>query len=71
MNGNPSEGPKSAADKVKLQMTQMRDANLKYKHLLKLAKERIQQQEDEAKRLKGNYTFCVIPNEVLIPCEPF
>lgn len=32
---------------------QLRDANLKYKNLLKLAKERIQQQEDELTTLKG------------------
>lgn len=48
------EVPKTAADKVKQQMTQMRDANVKYKNLLKLAKERIHQQDDELKRLKGN-----------------
>ena len=43
----------SAASKVAMQLSKMRDANVKYKNLLKLAKERIQQQDDELKRLRG------------------
>lgn len=34
-------------------MTKLRDANMKYKNLLKMAKERIEQQEEELKRLRG------------------
>jgi uncharacterized protein (DUF305 family) len=39
--------------KVAVQMQKMRDANTKYKNLLKMAKERIEQQEQEIKKLKG------------------
>jgi TolA-binding protein len=39
--------------KVAAQLQKMKEANLKYKNLLKMAKERIQQQEDELKRLRG------------------
>lgn len=41
------------ANKVAAQLTKLRDANTKYKNLLKMAKERIEQQEKELKRLKG------------------
>jgi hypothetical protein len=34
------------------QMNKMRDANVKYKNLLKMAKERIQQQEEELEQLR-------------------
>jgi hypothetical protein len=44
-NNNPS--------KAAVQMQKMRDANTKYKNLLKMAKERIEQQEEELKKLKG------------------
>jgi len=47
-------GPSTAATKVKMQMQKMQEANMKYKNLLKLAKERIQQQDDEVKRLKAD-----------------
>ena len=40
-------------NKVAAQLGKMREANTKYKNLLKLAKDRIQQQEDELKRLRG------------------
>jgi hypothetical protein len=40
-------------NKVAVQLTKLRDANTKYKNLLKMAKERIEQQEQEIKRLKG------------------
>lgn len=46
-------GPPTAASKVKLQMQKMQDANSKYKSLLKLAKDRIQQQDEEIKRVRG------------------
>ena len=39
--------------KVAAQLNKMKEANAKYKNLLKLAKERIQTQEDELKRLRG------------------
>ena len=51
-----ANGSTSAASKVAMQLTKLRDANVKYKNLLKLAKERIQQQEDELTRLRGKYT---------------
>eukprot|EP00536_Pseudo-nitzschia_multiseries_P015978 jgi/Psemu1/247213/estExt_Genewise1.C_9900018 len=41
------------ASKAALQMQKMRDANTKYKNLLKMAKERIEQQEIELKELRG------------------
>lgn len=53
MADKDESGPSTAATKVKMQMQKMQDANSKYKNLLKLAKERIQQQDDELKRLKG------------------
>jgi len=43
-------------NKVAAQLTKLRDANTKYKNLLKMAKERIEQQEQELKRLKGRHT---------------
>jgi hypothetical protein len=49
-NGAPSPANKVT---VAIQLGKMRDANLKYKNLLMLAKERIQQQEDELKQLRG------------------
>lgn len=58
-SGNNSPLPPSAAagattpSKVAVQMQKMRDANNKYKNLLKMAKERIEQQEQELKTLKG------------------
>lgn len=35
------------------QLTKLRDANLKYKNLLKMAKQRIETQEEELKLLRG------------------
>ena len=53
-SGNSSNKKKSsAASKVTAQMQQMKDANTKYKNLLKMAKDRIEQQEAELKKLKG------------------
>jgi hypothetical protein len=45
-------GAAPASNKVAFQLTKMRDANVKYKNLLKMAKERIEQQEGELKRLR-------------------
>jgi hypothetical protein len=57
MTDNGENGSASAttttASKVAVQMTRMRDANVKYKNLLKMAKERIEQQEEELKRFRG------------------
>ena len=44
-----------AQGKVAAQLNKMKEANAKYKNLLKLAKERIQTQEDELKRLRGKW----------------
>eukprot|EP00538_Stauroneis_constricta_P006595 CAMPEP_0119550258 /NCGR_PEP_ID=MMETSP1352-20130426/3796_1 /TAXON_ID=265584 /ORGANISM="Stauroneis constricta, Strain CCMP1120" /LENGTH=431 /DNA_ID=CAMNT_0007596043 /DNA_START=138 /DNA_END=1433 /DNA_ORIENTATION=+ len=41
------------ANKVALQFKKLRETNDKYKDVLKMAKERIQEQEDEIKRLKA------------------
>lgn len=41
------------ANKRAEQMKKLKDANNKYKDLLKLAKERIQSQEEEMEKLKG------------------
>lgn len=57
-NGVPSQA--SQGNKVAVQLKKMRDANLKYKDLLKLAKDRITQQEDELKRLKGKTSILVL-----------
>ena len=46
----------TAATTVAAQLGKLRDANLKYKNLLKLAKERIQQQEDDLKKLKSEFS---------------
>ena len=50
---NANAAPPAAANTVAAQLGKLRDANLKYKNLLKLAKERIQQQEDDLKQLRG------------------
>ncbi|KAG7363494.1 GRIP domain containing protein [Nitzschia inconspicua] len=53
-SGNsPSPVNVAAPSKVAVQMQKMRDANTKYKNLLKMAKERIEQQEQELKNLKA------------------
>lgn len=44
----------SNTSKVSAQMQKMRDANAKYKNLLKMAKERIEQQENELKEMREN-----------------
>jgi hypothetical protein len=52
----PSLAPQGS--KVAVQLKKMRDANLKYKDLLKMAKDRITQQEDELKKLRGKTNTC-------------
>ena len=49
----PTSGNAPGTSKVAQQLTKMRDANAKYKNLLKLAKERITQQEEELQKLRG------------------
>ena len=52
--------PKSnSSSKVAGQIGKLKDANSKYKQLLKMAKERIQTQENELEALRGktNYTW--------------
>ena len=55
-SGNADGGISSPQppNKVAAQLTKLRDANTKYKNLLKMAKERIEQQEEELRRLRGN-----------------
>jgi hypothetical protein len=47
----PNSG--NTPNKAAMQMQKMKDANTKYKNLLKMAKERIEQQEQELKTLRG------------------
>ena len=56
----PSNAKVSNASKVSAQMQKMRDANNKYKNLLKMAKERIEQQEIELKEMRGEPIDCDI-----------
>ncbi len=51
-NTNNANG---VANKRAEQMKKLKDANNKYKDLLKMAKERIQSQEEEMEKLKGVY----------------
>lgn len=53
---NSANNPIATPSKAAVQMQKMRDANTKYKNLLKMAKERIEQQEIELKQLRGWYT---------------
>ena len=68
-NGVPSQA--SQGNKVAVQLKKMRDANLKYKDLLKMAKERITQQEDELKRLRGKTNILVLFYLVKFHCDSF
>jgi hypothetical protein len=45
----------TASVKASVQLNKMKEANLKYKSLLKLAKERIQAQEEELESLRGTF----------------
>ena len=47
--------PQSKASAQAAQMRKLREANDKYKNLLKMAKERIQQQGEEMEQLKRTY----------------
>lgn len=60
---NASGGSASggATSKAAAQMQKMRDANTKYKNLLKMAKERIEQQEIELKELRGELLLVLQP----------
>lgn len=48
-----------ASVKATVQLNKMREANFKYKSLLKLAKERIQSQEEELESLRGTFVHLV------------
>jgi hypothetical protein len=61
-SGSTTTTTTTTASKVAVQMTRMRDANAKYKNLLKMAKERIEQQEEELKRFRGKIVD-LAPNE--------
>ena len=50
----------SNSSKVSAQMQKMRDANTKYKNLLKMAKERIEQQENELKEMRGESSISIV-----------
>jgi hypothetical protein len=60
-NQNNNTTPSKAA----IQMQKLVDANTKYKNLLKMAKERIEQQEEELKKLKGGYIWIYFVRGVL------
>ena len=53
LQSEETHGPGKVPSKVASQMTKLRDANAKYKSLLKMAKERIQAQEEEMEALRG------------------
>ena len=57
-SGNSKPMNKAAAQAA--QMNKLRDANSKYKNLLKMAKERIQQQEEELEQLRRTSDFCIV-----------
>lgn len=67
-----SSKPQSKASAQAAQMKKLREANEKYKNLLKMAKERIQQQEeemDQLRRMLGAKLFCFLvffPSPTLI-----
>jgi hypothetical protein len=78
IHGGPSSGNKEAPtsggnvlagtpSKVAMQMQKMKEANTKYKNLLKMAKERIEQQEQELKRLRGESLVLCLAKV----CTPF
>lgn len=58
-DGLASSTPTSAS-KASIQLSKMRDANVKYKSLLKMAKERIQAQEEEIESLRGRNAVIVL-----------
>lgn len=52
--------PPKSTTRAEQQMRKLRDANTKYKDLLKLAKERIQTQEEELEKLKSKVEIFVV-----------
>lgn len=50
--------PTNKAQAQAAQMKKLHEANTKYKNLLKMAKERIQQQEEELEKLRGKLRGC-------------
>ena len=51
--------PPKSSNRAEQQIKKLKDANSKYKDLLKLAKERIQAQEEELEKLKSRCSiFC-------------
>jgi hypothetical protein len=58
-NGGTASAPSSGnlPGKAAAQVQKMKDANAKYKNLLMMAKERIEQQEEELRRLRGTSPF--------------
>lgn len=56
-NDTSSSNPPAAISKREAQVKKLKDANSKYKDLLKMAKERIQSQEDELAKLKGEFFY--------------
>jgi len=50
----PSSNDKATIAKLSVQLKRLNDANAKYKNLLKLAKERIQSQDEEVQSLKSD-----------------
>ena len=64
MDGEPSSQSSSSKPMNKgaaqaAQMNKLRDANAKYKNLLKMAKERIQQQEEELEQLRRTCHYSI------------
>jgi hypothetical protein len=62
----PSSG--NLPTKAAAQVQKMKDANMKYKNLLKMAKERIEQQEEELKRLRGTALYVVVTHKMSFVC---
>ena len=64
-----------ASVKATVQLNKMREANSKYKSLLKLAKERIQSQEEELESLRGTFVHLVLilqhcMNSIILERQP-
>jgi sulfur transfer protein SufE len=55
-----TSGAPGGGSKVAMQMKKLKEANDKYKSLLKMAKERITTQEGELEALKGMNFTCLI-----------
>ena len=53
IDGAMSPPTAATAGKVTAQLSKLKEANAKYKNLLKMAKERIEQQEGELQRYRG------------------